>query len=100
MSYYLTQTCESLMRAVVRSGCIRDTDHQHDADVLLATRVMREELRRFISAGHDLDMAQAAGSPVGKYVDERALALTGQSGIAMASLVAECIRRILAERQP
>jgi hypothetical protein len=81
----LTQTCTNLMRAVVRSGAVRDCDAN------LATRVMREELKAFLTANTD---------PSGKYADERELVMTGQSGLAMASLTAECIRRILAERLP
>jgi hypothetical protein len=45
---------------------------------------MREELKAFLFGE--------------KYADERALTLTGGSGLAMASLAAECIKRILAEK--
>jgi hypothetical protein len=78
----LTQTADQLMRAVVRSGCTRPGN---EADIRLAVLVMREELKAFI--GGDA-----------KYEDERQVCLTGQSGLALASLAAECIRRILAER--
>jgi hypothetical protein len=88
MTDAVTQTCQSLMRAVVRSGCIRSGRFADD-DVSLATRVMREELKAYLF-----------GEPTHKYADERALTLTGQSGLAMASLTAECIRRVLAERTP
>lgn len=74
----LKQTADQLMRAVVNSGAVR---HQ-DAD--LACRIMREELKAFLFEP--------------KYADERALTLTGGTGLAMASISAECIRRILAER--
>lgn len=75
-----------LMTVVVRTGCIRA---DHDGDCKVAVKVMREEMKLFIVADHDQD---------GKYVNERSLALTGQHGLAMASLTAECVRRILAER--
>lgn len=73
-------TAEQLMRAVVNSGAIRSADQ--DAD--LACRIMREELKAFLFDA--------------KYADERALTLTSGSGLAMMSLTAECVRRILAER--
>lgn len=82
----ITALGTQLMTAVVRSGCIR---HGNQADIELASKVMREELKSFVIADMDTD---------GKYADERALALTGGHGLAMASVVAECIRRILAER--
>jgi hypothetical protein len=75
-----------LMTAVVRSGCIRKG---REFDIALASRVMREELKMLLVK--DLDGA-------GKYDDERAVAMGTGSGLAMASVTAECIRRILAER--
>lgn len=85
MSDSITQTANSLMRAVANTGCIRSADQ--DAEV--AVRVMREELKSFLT----LDDA--------KYADERALVQgAGPTGLAFASLVAECAKRILAERSP
>ena len=83
----LKQTSQALMTAVIRSGCIREGEH-HDADIILAVKVLREELKCFLGLE-----GEAA-----KYEDERALAMTAGSGLAMASLTAECIRRIVAER--
>jgi hydroxyethylthiazole kinase-like sugar kinase family protein len=74
---------DDLMRGVIATGCVRSAD----ADV--ACRVMREEMKAMLFA--DMD-------PAGKYANERAIALTGGHGLAMASLVTECARRILAER--
>lgn len=74
----VTATANQLMRAVVATGAVRS----QDAD--LACAVMREELKAFLFGD--------------KYADERALTLTGQSGLAFASLVAECTKRIVAER--
>ena len=88
MSDAITETCNNLMRAVARSGCIREG---RTADYTLGARIMREELKAFLFADQD---------QTDKYSDERALTLTGQSGLAMSSLVAECIRRILGERAP
>lgn len=83
LDHTISDLATSLMTAVVRSGCMRTGQ---DADYGLGAKIMREELKAFICADSD------------KYVDERALALTGGHGLAMASLTAECIRRILAER--
>lgn len=74
----VTQTAQTLMRAVVATGAVR----AQDAD--LACKVMREELKAFLFGD--------------KYADERALTLTGQGGLAMASLAATCAQRIIAER--
>lgn len=82
----ISTLANSLMTAVVRSGCIRAGN---EADVTLASVVMRQEMKLFIVADHDA---------TGKYADERALVSTGNSGLAMASLVAECIKRIATER--
>ena len=84
----VTAVANQLMRAVVRSGCIR---HGNESDISLASSVMREELKALLFA----DM------PGGdKYTDERALIMsTGHAnGLAFASIAAECVRRILAER--
>lgn len=85
MTDAVTQTADNLMRAVVRSGCIR---RGVEGDITLAVQVMRQELKSFLDTSSS------------KYADERALTMTGQSGLAMASLVAECIRRIIEERKP
>lgn len=79
----LKQTADSLMRAVVNSGAIR---RGNDSDITLGSKVMREELKSFLYADDP------------KYDDERELTKTGQSGLAMMSLTAECIRRVIAER--
>jgi hypothetical protein len=72
---------EGLMKAVVRMGVVRKG---FDNDYTVAVRVMREELKAFL-----FDT---------KYTDERELVKTGGHNLAMASVVAECGRRILAER--
>ena len=76
----VTAVAGQLMRAVVRSGVIR----QQDAAV--AAHIMREELKALLFGE--------------KYADERALIVTNghADGLVFASLVAECVRRILAER--
>jgi hypothetical protein len=76
----------SLMTAVVRSGCMR---YGNEADYALGETIMRQELKAFICADEDT---------AGKYVDERALALSGQSALAMRSLTAACVLRIANER--
>lgn len=83
MSDNVTQTAQALMRAVVASGCIR---REVDSDSSVAVQVMREELKAFLL------------SP--RYADQRELALTGRHNLAMASLAAECVARILKERAP
>ena len=88
MDRVLQSIADPLMRAVVRSGCIR---LGNEADITLGSKVMREELKLLLCKDHDTE---------GKYADERALAMTAGSGLAMASLTAECIRRIIAERAP
>lgn len=70
----------NLMVAVVRSGAVRNTDH----DIAIATKVMKEEMIAFLTGD--------------KYRDERSIALTGGHNLAWASLVAATISRILAER--
>lgn len=77
----LKATADQLMRAVVNSGAIR---RGNEADISLGSRIMREELKAFLFEP--------------KYADERALTLGAGSSLAMASLTAECIRRIVAER--
>lgn len=78
----ISALANSLMRAVVNSGCIRSGEQ----DATLAIEVMREELKLFLTAD--------------KYADERSLVLGGGSSyIAYASLTAECVRRIIAERK-
>ena len=72
---------EGLMKAVARMGVIR---RGFDNDYTVAARVMREELKAFLFDA--------------KYTDERELVKTGGHNLAMASVVAECGRRILAER--
>jgi hypothetical protein len=54
----LTETTQTLMRAVVNSGCIRQGN---EGDVTLAVKVMREELKAFLDTENP------------KYADERAL---------------------------
>jgi hypothetical protein len=74
-------TANALMTAVARTGAVRQGN---EGDLDVAVKVMREELKAFLTEP--------------KYADERSLTLTGGQGLAMASLVAECTRRILAER--
>lgn len=76
----IKQTADRLMRAVVESGVIRSFEQDGD----LAVRIMREELKALLFAD--------------KYADERAIALTGGSGLAWASLLATCLHRIANER--
>lgn len=71
---------ERLMQAVARSGLVSPDDAQ------LACTVMREELKAFVCGGP-------------KYADERYLVLTGADKLAWASLVAEVLRRITAEKK-
>lgn len=78
----ITLLANTLMRAVVRAGCIRSADKDGD----IAVRVMREELKAFVAGP--------------AYADERELAKTGGHQLAMASLVTACVSRILAERVP
>lgn len=76
----IADLAQRLMRAVVAAGITAD-------DTETAVRVMREEVKAFLTGDG------------GKYADERAL--VGQPGgdrLAFASLVAECVRRIAAER--
>lgn len=80
MSDPITAIADRLMRAVVATKCIRSADQDGE----IAVTVMREELKAFI-----------AGE---KYADERALTMTGGHHLAFASLAAECVRRIVAER--
>lgn len=77
----ITALCNTVMQAVVRSGAIR---RGVDADIEVGIRVMREEVKAFIAGP--------------AYADERALALTGGHQLAMSSLLASCVARILAER--
>lgn len=79
MSDPISALCNSVMRAVVRTGCIVSDGSPRD-NVAAAVAVMREELKAFLIAD--------------RYADERALAQTGGEHLAMASLVAECVRRI------
>jgi hypothetical protein len=58
---------------------------RNEGDIAVAVRVLREEVKAFLF------------DP--KYEDERQLALTSGSGLAMASLTATCIQRIVAERR-
>jgi len=74
----------ALMRAVARTKFIRHGTDHYDADVDVACRVIREELKAFLL------------SP--QYADERAIVMTGGHSLAFASLAAECVRRIAAER--
>jgi hypothetical protein len=78
MEQTVSLLCQHVMRAVASTGAVRSEDAE------LACRIMREELKSFLFAG--------------KYADERAVAMTGNSNLAVASLKAECVRRILAER--
>ena len=87
MDRVISGIADPLMRAVVRSGCIRTG---RESDLTLGCKVMREELKALIIADQD---------PAGKYKDERELARFGwNSHLVMASVTAECIKRILAER--
>ena len=79
----ITKTCETLMRSVVRSGAIRTG---REDDISLSVRVMREELKALVDTSNP------------KYENEREVALSGRSGLAMAALTAECILRITQER--
>lgn len=74
----VTAAANELMRAVVATGCVRDED------CAMAAQIMREELTAFLTDA--------------RYADERAITLTGQSGIALASLVAKCVHRIIANQ--
>lgn len=76
MSDPIARLCNSLMRAVVNTGAVNESNSE------LACRVMREELKAFITDD--------------KYADERALVETGGHNLAMASLVASCVARITA----
>lgn len=80
----ITALCSALMRAVVASGAVRSEDAE------LACRVMREETKRFVlppETGED------------SYAAERELILSGgNQRLALASLAATCVQRILAER--
>jgi hypothetical protein len=75
------QTANALMVAVARTGCVRQGN---EADLDVAVKVMREELKAFLTDD--------------KYASERAVTLTGGQSLAMASLVVNCTSRILAER--
>lgn len=86
----LQDTANALMRAVVASKAIRTGTEHYEGDLTVAVRVMREELKSFL----DVSPSNA------KYRDERAIALTGQSGLALASVIAESIYRICQERAP
>lgn len=77
----ITALADTLMRAVVASGAIRRGD---DRDIETAVLVMREEVKEFLAGD--------------RYADERSLAQTGQHVLAMASLTATCVTRILAAR--
>ena len=76
----IARLANTLMRAVVNSGAIRSADQ----DAGIAIKIMREELKAFIADE--------------KYADERAIIATGAEHLAFASLTAECVRRIVAER--
>ena len=74
--------CDTVMRAVVKAGAVRSFDQDGD----LAIKIMREELKSFLFDA--------------KYADERALVVErGNQQLAVASLVAECVQRIIAERR-
>lgn len=86
MTHAVTQLADTLMRAVVASGAVRE----EDADI--ACKIMRAEMKAFLMPSED---------PANKYQPARELAQTGlpgAAGLAMASLTAECIKRILEER--
>ena len=73
-----------VMMAVIQSGCIRDA--HEDADIDVAIKVMREELKLFLF------------DP--KYGNERALIMNGTiNHLGTATLVTECVKRITQERQ-
>lgn len=76
----IARLANTLMRSVIATNAIRSADQ--DGEV--AVRIMREELKAFLTAE--------------KYADERAIVATGGEHLALASLTAECIRRIVAER--
>lgn len=80
----ITALADTLMRAVVRSGAMRTDTPHHEADVALAVSIMREELKAFLFDA--------------KYADERALAMVGQDNLALQSLAAECVSRLVKER--
>jgi hypothetical protein len=86
MTDSIKQTADQMMRAIVRSGCL---DGFSPDQLDRAVGIMREELKAMVDTTNP------------KYADERAVALTGNSGLAMASMVAECIERIINEiRKP
>lgn len=81
MDKALDDVCQTVMRGVAASGVIRATRGEDD-NVALATRVMREEIKAFLTEPRYHDQRQAL-------VDSDSM-----SGIVLATLVLTCVERI------